>query len=306
MGIAYFDDFKIEKLTSYNGEIQSFETKTSSSQSSDNTTGMSDAEYAARTKMIVIMLCIYILLPIAIYFLLKLEKSMDKARKGDPIKTPAQLAPSIFDTKPVIPQKTDTKLHYTKKDWIFVIALTLVYGILAVTNLGSTKAPDSEWKGTPGTTVTLTFDDTVTIDSVWHDGGITGGSGSKGTTVFKLTGDDGKSVEIDQRFGTMYRWVRNSSLHSTTKNITLTVVSGEAWINELAFFDTEGNLLHVTVNDASAAALVDEQDCVPEYPSYMTGMYFDELCHARTAYEHLHNLSAVSYTHLTLPTILRV
>ena len=65
----------------------------------------------------------------------------------------------------------------------------------------------------------------------------------------------------------MYRWVRNSSLHSTTKNITLTVVSGEAWINELAFFDTEGNLLHVTVNDASAAALVDEQDCVPEYPS---------------------------------------
>lgn len=163
MGIAYFDDFKIEKLTSYNGEIQSFETKTPSSQSSDNTTGMSDAEYTARTKMIVIMLCIYILLPIAIYFLLKLEKSMDKARKGDPIKTPAQLAPSIFDTKPVIPQKTDTKLHYTKKDWIFVIALTFVYCILAVTNLGSTKAPDSEWKGTPGTTVTLTFDDTVTI-----------------------------------------------------------------------------------------------------------------------------------------------
>lgn len=304
MGIAYFDDFKIEKLTSYNGEIQSFETKTPSSQSSDNTTGMSDAEYAARTKMIVIMLCIYILLPIAIYFLLKLEKSMDKARKGDPIKTPAQLAPSIFDTKPVIPQKTDTKLHYTKKDWIFVIALTLVYGILAVTNLGSTKAPDSEWKGAPGTTVTLTFDDTVTIGSVWHDGGITGGSGSKGTTVFKLTGDDGKSVEIDQRFGTMYRWVRNSSLHSTTKNITLTVVSGEAWINELAFFDTEGNLLHVTVNDASAAALVDEQDCVPEYPSYMTGMYFDELYHARTAYEHLHNLSVYEVSHPPLGKII--
>lgn len=115
MGIAYFDDFKIEKLTSYNGEIQSFETKTPSSQSSDNTTGMSDAEYAARTKMIVIMLCIYILLPIAIYFLLKLEKSMDKARKGDPIKTPAQLAPSIFDTKPVIPQKRIQSFTIPKK-----------------------------------------------------------------------------------------------------------------------------------------------------------------------------------------------
>lgn len=81
------------------------------------------------------------------------------------------------------------------------------------------------------------------------------------------------------------------------KNITLTVVSGEAWINELAFFDTAGNLLHVTVNDASAAALVDEQNCVPEYPSYMTGMYFDELYHARTAYEHLHNLSVYEVSH---------
>ena len=50
-------------------------------------------------------------------------------------------------------------------------------------------------EGNAGTTVTLTFDDTVTIGSVWHDGGITGGSGSKGTTVFKLTGDDGKSAK---------------------------------------------------------------------------------------------------------------
>ena len=80
--------------------------------------------------------------------------------------------------------------------------------------------------------------------------------------------------------------------------------SGEAWINELAFFDTAGNLLHVTVNDASAAALVDEQDCVPEYPSYMTGMYFDELYHARTAYEHLHNLSVYEVSHPPLGKII--
>lgn len=127
---------------------------------------------------------------------------MDKARKGDPIKTPAQLAPSIFDTKPVIPQKTDTKLHYTKKDWIFVIALTLVYGILAVTNLGSTKAPDSEWKGTPDTTVTLTFDDTVTIGSVWHDGGITGGSGSKErlySSSPETTANQSKSTSVSEQ-----------------------------------------------------------------------------------------------------------
>lgn len=55
---------------------------------------------------------------------------------------------------------------------------------------------------------------------------------------------------------------------------------------------------------ASAAALVDEQDCVPEYPSYMTGMYFDELYHARTAYEHLHNLSVYEVSHPPLGKII--
>lgn len=104
MGIAYFDDFKIEKLTSYNGEIQSFETKTPSSQSSDNTTGMSDAEYTARTKMIVIMLCIYILLPIAIYFLLKLENQWTRRAKAIPSK-PLRSLLRAFSTQSLLSPK---------------------------------------------------------------------------------------------------------------------------------------------------------------------------------------------------------
>ena len=46
-----------------------------------------------------------------------------------------------------------------------------------------------------------------------------------------------------------------------------------------------------------ALCLVDEQDTVPEEPSYFNGMIFDEIYHARTAYENIHNMSVYEWTH---------
>lgn len=43
--------------------------------------------------------------------------------------------------------------------------------------------------------------------------------------------------------------------------------------------------------------MFDEPEEVPETPSYLNGMYFDELYHARTAYEHLHGLSPYENSH---------
>lgn len=39
-----------------------------------------------------------------------------------------------------LPEPVNTKLNYTKRDRIFVIALTVIYGIIALINLGTTVA----------------------------------------------------------------------------------------------------------------------------------------------------------------------
>ncbi|MBQ3761505.1 MAG: glycosyltransferase family 39 protein [Clostridia bacterium] len=59
---------------------------------------------------------------------------------------------------------------------------------------------------------------------------------------------------------------------------------------EVAFLDENGKPLPVSsvsgsLEGADYAALIDEQDKVAAYPSYYNGMYFDEIYHARTAYE---------------------
>ena len=50
--------------------------------------------------------------------------------------------------------------------------------------------------------------------------------------------------------------------------------------------------------------MIDEQDTVPAEPSYYNSMYFDEIYHARTAYEHLHGLHTYEWTHPPLGKVL--
>lgn len=95
----------------------------------------------------------------------------------------------------------------------------------------------------------------------------------------------------------MFRWKDIADdVPATTTGFTLSVTDGTVWFNELAFFDAAGNYIPATA-EGNAAALFDEPEEVPETPSYLNGMYFDELYHARTAYEHLHGLSPYENSH---------
>lgn len=317
-GVAYFDDVKLELLDSapQGADIKDFNVKPGSmtgggDEDTEQVNYRSDGEieqFTARMRTIFITACAYILTPLIIFAIILFEKAHDK-RTNNEIVTPAEQASSFFDTSAKeLPKKTDTKLRYTKLDWIFVIVLTLVYAVLAVTNLGSVNFPTNEWKGKTGRTVVFDFGETVKIKEIWQNGGITGGSGSEGTTKYTLTSDSGKSIEAKQRFGIMYRWDKvftSSSEESriTADRITLKVTAGEAWLNEIAFIGEDGKPIPVKVTEESAAALIDEQSKVPEYPNYMHGMYFDELYHARTAYEHINNLKVYETTHPPLGKI---
>ncbi len=50
--------------------------------------------------------------------------------------------------------------------------------------------------------------------------------------------------------------------------------------------------------------LFDESDTVDYYHTYLSGMIFDEIYHARTAYEHLHSMPVYEWTHPPLGKIL--
>ena len=202
---------------------------------------------------------------------------------------------SILPTMP-----TDNKLHYTKKDILFVLGITLVYGIVALTNLGSTTAPQTYWYSEKaGESVTVQFPkvEHVTAYSVY------GNIDTDGTLL--LSTPDGHEEIFDQFYDDMFRW-KKTATDFVSDSVTISLYSGTLKLNEIAFFDLNGEQIPVTVTGAQGTQgnLFDEQDTVPAVPSYYNGMYFDELYHARTAYENLHNLTPYENSHPPLGKLL--
>ena len=187
---------------------------------------------------------------------------------------------------------TDNKLHYTKRDILYVLAITLVYGVVALTNLGSTSAPQTCWStAQAGESVTVRFGKVEHVSAYSVFGNIDNG----GTLLLETP--DGYTETFDQTYDDMFRW-KKVTTDFVTDTVTLSLYSGTLKLNEIAFYDLAGNLIPVrAVNSTGTQGnLIDEQNTVAE-PSYFTGMYFDELYHGRTAYENLHNLTPYENSH---------
>ncbi|MEE0682683.1 MAG: hypothetical protein U0M20_10855, partial [Christensenellales bacterium] len=57
----------------------------------------------------------------------------------------------------ILPEPTDNKLRMTLKDKLFCLVLTAVYAVIALLNLGSLQAPETEWKAVTGDSAVITF-----------------------------------------------------------------------------------------------------------------------------------------------------
>ena len=188
---------------------------------------------------------------------------------------------------------TDNKLHYSKRDILFVLGITLVYGVVALTNLGSTTAPQTFWySDQAGETVTVKFD-TVEHVSAYS---VYGNIDNDGTLL--VSTPDGHEETFAQTYDDMFRW-KKVTTDFVSDTVTLTLYSGSLKLNEIAFFDLDGKQIPLKVVSATGTGgnLFDEQGTVSATPSYYNGMYFDELYHARTAYENLHNLTPYENSH---------
>ena len=190
--------------------------------------------------------------------------------------------PELFSSR-----QGSTRLE--KRDKWAVLLLTLVYTVFTLLNLGTLSFPQSVWTAEAGESVTLDLGETRTVSKLIFNGNIAEGR-------LLVAADDGGTYEYSQVYGEMFSW-REKNVSFSTRYLYLTVLSGTVSLNELALRDTDGMLLPVTISEGDAASLFDEQDTVPEKPSCLNGMYFDEIYHARTAYEFLHGMNVYEWTH---------
>ena len=182
----------------------------------------------------------------------------------------------------------------TKRDYIVLLVLLAVYSLVAFVNLGSLRSPNTVWTAEPGTTVIVDLGDTRDVSEMRFFGSIAEGNleiydESAFINGFFTPGETEPLETFVQENGDMYKW-KELSVETETRYLILYVESGKISMNEIAILDGD-TLLPATVYEPTGGAekLLDEQDKVVLNDSYLNGMYFDEIYHARTAYEIVKN-----------------
>lgn len=198
-----------------------------------------------------------------------------------------------FLFKPSAPIPSSPKVSFSKLDLILLLAIMIVYSSFALYDLGDQKAPLTRYEMQQDDSIVLQFpeDAQPQILSYYiappHD--------------ISFTLETGQATEDDWNYTEQIIWQNvfswsNTSLPEKVRFAKLTLHSLNASVIELTFLDDKGNVV-LPENASEYKTLFDESSLHPQVASFRNSMYFDEIYHARTAYEYLHGLPTYEYTH---------
>jgi len=204
------------------------------------------------------------------------------------------------------------RMKLTLKDWSIMIAVTVIYAIIAFIQLGSFEAPGTVWEPSSSEqAVIMDLGEIKEIKRISTFGGVGSGKFSFQFAYNPEYWSD--AINAENNHVSVFTWQQHN-ITVSTRYVKLNVVNPGFSIHELAVFDGVSAVplqiksIYALDDKANSRgtvqALVDEQHTVPSEPSFMNGTYFDEIYHARTAYEHLEHIPAYESTHPPLGKIL--
>ena len=207
--------------------------------------------------------------------------------------------------------KAEPVRKMTRRDWIILAVVTLAYGALTFTNLGSTKAPQTAYVSeSPDEQIVFDLGDTKYFNMLYY-----GGIHHYDSPFLVEIGEDGENwtqaYTAGMAEGDCFKWKYLSYIPSGTmpetlkgRYVRLTANNYSLTLHEVLFKDAYGDeffpvqIILNSGNNETAKNLLDEQDTFEGgYPSWYNSTYFDEIYHARTGYEHLHKLQTYETTH---------
>ncbi len=188
----------------------------------------------------------------------------------------------------------------TRLDVIIALVITVFYSFFAFWNLGATTTANTTWLAQPADAAVIQVDgDFNTIIAL---SGIVASENSTPIVNTNFTveiSDDGENYREIAKIENLsvYAWTE-IPVTETARYVKIISANNNVILNEIAFRSADGqSILEVTPLDENAKLITDEQDAVPLYPDYRHSTYFDEIYHARTAYEHILGVEPYENTH---------
>lgn len=202
--------------------------------------------------------------------------------------------------------ETTSKLpKWSKYDTIILLVIMIVYSAFALRDIGYRYAPKTSWsydQTTEGSSneIILDMGESKTIQTLRYY------LGNYENRHFKIeyTNDlnSAWTHAADNKWVSVFCW-GTDTLNIQARYLKLTCTDDKAVVFEMALTDAEGNFM-VPVNANEYPKLFDEQKMVPKRSTFRDSTYFDEIYHARTAYEYVHGLVTYETTHPPLGKII--
>ncbi len=196
-----------------------------------------------------------------------------------------------------LPERADNFEDFSIKrtDIAIMLAVMAVYSVIAFTGLGDRVAPTSG----------VLLENGYKGYEIGENDGISGfriflGSphlNKDNTLVIGFLKDNTLVQETEIASGSVFVWKEYEAEIESADSIIIGT-DGKVNVLELAFLDKSGNIID------GAGELFDEKELVPDRATHLNGTYFDEIYHARTAYEFIEGEDVYEWTHPPLGKIL--
>ena len=237
-----------------------------------------------------------------------LPERFKSAAPFEPFRAPKRSVVSV--EQPTLTRPGSRSMRFSRVDVLLMTAVTVLYAALAFFHLGDTAAPETSFRASDyGEMVLLDFGEEREITRFYHYGDIPLDTHSSFSLAVEYIAQDGASspvYSIAYEPNTMFSWKISAVAEKARYARVLFSDPGLAFF-EIGFTGDDGVPYPAVVSEHSGytsadlaqdpSLLIDEQRFVPEHPSYRNSMYFDEIYHARTAYEHIHGIPWYESTH---------
>ena len=198
-----------------------------------------------------------------------------------------------------------------RKDVLIVVLIAILWACIAFWNLGDRVAPQT-FHRFEGEHVEIDLGQEMSLSRIRYYTGLHSGDYELSFSV------DGETWTIQggtmpQSFDNLFKWREAFAFDgSHVRFIRLGAQHGGPLdLGELVLYGADGQrldpaafTLHWSDPARASDALFDEQDTVPDRASFLNSAYFDEIYHARTAYEHLTGVYPYEISHPPLGKVL--
>ena len=184
--------------------------------------------------------------------------------------------------------------RFSRADALLIAGITAAYAFVAFWQLGNTDSPET-FVEMAGQEYVLTLPEPAAPERLMLFAGV----GSGGYTVqVSFDGEEYTTVHnYEQNYVSVLKW-ESLTLFDVREPICALRIScgyGTPWLGELVLLDENGQ--SIPLRCPEQPALCDEADTVPQSQNFMNSSYFDEIYHARTAWEHLNRVWPYEISH---------